>query len=147
MIVISNASPLIALSRCGHLTILKQLFGNVRIPQAVLEETVLESTNIVQKERIGAAIGDFIQVLRPRTDYPFSRNLGKGERGVLNLALEIEADILIIDDKKARNEAHEHGFLTVFTTDIFKAAEKRSFIPSYNKVLHELSRLGIYLPD
>lgn len=147
MIVISNASPLIALSRSGHLPILKQLFGNVHVPYAVFEETVLESTNIVQKERIRAAIGDFIQVLRPKTDYPFSRNLGKGERGVLNLALEMKADIVIIDDKKARNEAHEQGFVTVFTSDIFKAAEKRNFIPSYKKVQHELSRLGIYLPD
>lgn len=142
MIVISNSSPLIALSRCGHLPILKQLFGSVSIPHAVFEETVLESTNIAQKERIRAAIGDFIQVLRPKTDYPFSRNLGKGERGVLNLALEMKADMLIIDDKKARNQAQEQGFLTVFTTDIFK----RSFIPSCKKVLHELSRLGIYLP-
>ncbi len=146
MMVISNSSPMIALSRVDRLHILKQLFGNVIIPRAVYEEVVLESTIPLQKENILKAIGDFVAVLDPQPRHSFSRNLGKGERGVLNSALEMGAEALIMDDKKARNEARALGFAPFFTTDILKPAEKRGYMTSYSQVVQDLHRLGIFLP-
>ncbi|MCI0694633.1 hypothetical protein L0337_21825 [candidate division KSB1 bacterium] len=147
MIVISNSSPIIALSRCDQLHLFQQLFGRIFIPHAVYEETVLECKFTLQKENISKAINDFIIVVNPATNYSFSRNLGKGERGVLNLAIEKRPDILVMDDKKARNEAKELGFFPSFTTDIIKAAEKRNLIDSYDGVMKQLHQLGIYLPE
>ncbi len=40
MIVISNASPLVALSRISRLDLFQQLFGTMLIPPAVKEEVV-----------------------------------------------------------------------------------------------------------
>jgi hypothetical protein len=147
MIVISNSSPIIALSRCQQLHLFKDLFAHIFIPQAVYEETVLECHFPLLKESIAQTINDFIIVVNPAANYSFSRNLGKGERGVLNLAIERRPDILVIDDKKARNEAKELGFLPSFTTDIIKAAEKRTLIESYETVMRQLHTLGIYLPE
>jgi len=147
MIVISNSSPIIALSRCDHLHIFQQLFGRIFIPDAVYEETVLECKFPLQKENIAQAINDFIIVANPATSYAFSRNLGKGERGVLNLAIEKRPDIIVIDDKKARNEAKELGFFPSFTTDVIKAAEKKNLIDSYDDVMSKLHQLGVYLPE
>lgn len=147
MIVISNSSPIIALSRCEQLRIFQKLFGRIFIPDAVYEETVLECKFPLQKENIAQAIKDFIVVVNPATNYSFSRNLGKGERGVLNLAIEKRPDILVIDDKKARNEATELGFFPSFTTDIIKAAEKRNLIDSYDEVMQQLHLLGVHLPE
>lgn len=147
MIVISNSSPIIALSRCQHLHLFKELFGRIFIPHAVYEETVLECHLPSLQESISPAINDFIIVANPAANYSFSRNLGKGERGVLNLAIEKRPDILVIDDKKARNEAKELGFLPSFTTDILKAAEKRKLIDSYENVMQRLHIFGIYLPE
>jgi predicted nucleic acid-binding protein len=42
MNVVSNASPLIALIRLGHLDLLRQLYGTVVIPDAVWHEVVVE---------------------------------------------------------------------------------------------------------
>lgn len=146
MIAISNSSPMIALSRVDRLQVLKQLFGNVVIPRAVYEEVVLESNIPFQRENILKAIDDFITVLEPQTNHSFSRNLGKGERGVLNLALEKKPEVLIIDDKKARNEAKSLGFVPFFTNDVLRLAEKRGLIVSYQQVTQELNRIGIFLP-
>lgn len=44
MIIISNSSPLIALSRIEQLSILKYIFGKIYIPNEVYQETVIEST-------------------------------------------------------------------------------------------------------
>jgi len=146
MIVISNSSPLLALSQVQKLEILKQLFGHVYIPTAVFQETVLECPVVVQKAGILKATQDFLEVVTPRLDYPFTRRLGKGERTVLNLALEKSPDILLIDDKKARNEAKELGFMSSFTTDVIKQAEREFLIPSSLALVQELYQFGIYLP-
>ena len=77
----------------------------------------------------------------------FSRNLGRGERDVLNLAIEMPPDLLIIDDKHARHEAVEFGFLPTLTTDILKQAEYEKLIPSYHDAMIDLFLKGIYLPE
>ena len=101
MIVIANASPLLALSQAQCLGILNALFGRLYIPDGVYQETVIECPIPLQKQGILMAIDEFIEVQEPIINHPFSRNLGKGERGVLNLALEKKADFLLMDDKKA----------------------------------------------
>ena len=55
MLVISDSSPLIVLSRINHLEILKSIFGEVVIPDAVYEETVMESNNKNQRKNINKA--------------------------------------------------------------------------------------------
>ena len=147
MIVISNLSPLIALSRIQSLNILKKLFGLIFIPHAVYQETVLEANNTLQKENILKAVDDFIEVVTPKTHHLFTRNLGKGEMGVLSLDLEKNAEILIIDDKNARNEAKSLGFEPVFTTDVIKKAARLGFISPYESLMGQLSEINIYLPE
>lgn len=43
MIVISDTTPIISLIKIGHLNILQQLFGTVRIPEAVFTELTSNS--------------------------------------------------------------------------------------------------------
>ncbi len=147
MIVISNASPLLALSQIQCLPILKTLFGRIYVPDSVHMETVVKCHIPIQKQGILKALGDFIDVVTPAVTRKFSRHLGKGERGVLDLAIEKQADILLMDDKKARNEAKELGFMPAFTTDILKHAARQKLIVSYTDAMLELRRFGIYLPQ
>lgn len=146
MIVISNASPLLALSQACCLHVLQVLFGKIYIPDTVYNETVEQCNVNLQKRNIEAAIGDFIEVSKPIVTLKFSRNLGLGEQGVLRLAMEKKADILLIDDKKARNEAKELGFVPFFTTDVLRYAEQRRGIVSYAEVVETLRNFHIYLP-
>jgi len=84
MLVISNSSPLIALSRINILFILKEIFEKIFIPDSVYQETVVEADNMVQQQNINKAIEEnYIRILSPRTYHLFKRNLGKGEIGVL----------------------------------------------------------------
>ncbi len=146
MIVISNSSPLIALARINRLTVFQALFGQIYIPNTVYQETVLQSNVSVQRENILQAINTFIVVETPTTDHPFRRTIDFGEQGVLNLAFDKQADLLIIDEKKARNEAKELGFRVVNTATLLKRAENLGIIISYHDVLTELEMLRIYLP-
>jgi len=66
---------------------------------------------------------------------------------VLKLALEKQAEAIIIDDKKARNEAIEMGFTLFYTSDILKGAAKRNLIDSYSKISAQLVDIQIFLPE
>lgn len=103
MIVVTNSSPLIALSSVDQLQILTQLFDRTLMPTAVYLETVVENPVVGQSSRIALAVETFLEVVSPQVEHQFERRLGKGERGVLNLALELQPDFVILDDKKARN--------------------------------------------
>lgn len=148
MIVISNSSPIIALSRIQRLDIFQQLFGKVIIPPIVYQEIAPKHKSGLQYEHIHRAVAEFIEVIEPRKIYSFTRNLQQGERGVLNLALELNADMLIIDDRKARNEAREIGIRAIIalTADILKQAEAKQIIPSYIEIMAELRAKNIFLP-
>jgi hypothetical protein len=94
MIVVSNASPLLALAQADSFHLLKALFARILIPDAVYRETVDQCPVPIQKQRIKSALDDFIVVTAPKSTYRFSRSLGDGEKGVLQVALEQNADLL-----------------------------------------------------
>jgi uncharacterized protein len=149
MIIISNSSPLIALGRINRFDIINALLGQIYIPNAVSQETVIETSSEEQRNAILAAIeATTIIVVDPTIDYSFNRKLGPGEKDVLRLAIERNANGIIIDDRKARNEAKALGsdWVLLYTSDILKAADKRGLI-SYAEAMQELRMLKIYLPD
>lgn len=146
--IIADTSPLIVLGRLNRLDILKTLFDQVTIPTSVYQESVTESTFVSQRESIVQAIeDDIIIVVEPTIEYQFDRRLDQGEMGVLKLALEQQAQAIIIDDKKARNEATEMGFTLFFTTDILKGAAKRNLIEPYSVIRAQLAEMQIHLPE
>lgn len=73
--------------------------------------------------------------------------MGKGERGALSLALELQPDFVILDDKKARNEATALGLIPILTADVLQLAVERQIILSYQAVMAELAQHQIYLPE
>lgn len=107
MIVVSGASPLLSLAQADHLHLLEALFGRVLIPEAVRREVVGQCRVDDQRRRIVAAIPDLILVLEAPGLRTFSRNLGRGEQGVIALALDRFADVVLMDDRKARFQKRE----------------------------------------
>ena len=145
--IVADSSPLIVFARIKRLDIFKALFGVIYIPISVYQETVIETTLEQQRDAVQNAIDTATIIVRDSTlTYPFTRKLGKGEQGVLNLAQEIGAKGIIMDDKKARNEARELGFSLLFTTDILRGAEQRGLITSSVDVIAQLNTMKIYLP-
>lgn len=110
------------------------------------QEVVVQCPVAQQREAIEAGIGDFLIVKVPESKLPFSRNLGAGERGVLDLAIQLHADLVLMDDRKARNEAKELNLKTAFTSDVLGYSERRGFLESMDAILDALRAHRIYLP-
>ena len=147
MNVISNSSPLVALGCLDQLALLRQMFDTVTIPDAVYRETVIQNRYEPQRTRIQTATETFITVLTPKVHHLFSRTLGDGEQGVLNLGLERQPDIVLLDDSKARKEASALGLTSVFTSDVLKRAARIGLLASFQDAMQDLAAQDIYLPE
>src|SRR6266581_2246702 len=124
MLVIADSSPLIVLVNLGHADVLPKLFGQVVIPPAVVYE--LSSPSRPQAVRdFAASPPTWLKVQRPAAIQPIPE-LHPGEIEALSLALELHADLLLIDERKAYREAVARKLNAVGTVRVLEraAAEK-----------------------
>ncbi len=121
--VISNSSPLIHLTRLGKINLLFNLVKHITIPKAVFDEVILKgkAKNYVEAFIIERFIKeDKIKVINLSSlDESFYPPLGRAELEALELAKK-ENDLLLIDERKARNLAqilqieHQTTIATIF---------------------------------
>jgi predicted nucleic acid-binding protein len=120
MIVISDTSPLNYLVLIDEIELLPKLFGTVIIPQSVLSE--LRRTEAPNKVKIWLATNPTWLEIRNATVIDSTITLGTGESEAISLAKEINADVVLIDDKKARLAAIERGLNVAGTLNILELA-------------------------
>jgi predicted nucleic acid-binding protein len=109
MLVAADNSPVryLRLLDCDH--VLPVLFGRLLIPPAVLRELQHPHTPAVVQTWI-AALPPWLEVrpLRGQPDATVAR-LEAGKQEAIVLAQELHADILLVDDGKARDVAIAQG--------------------------------------
>lgn len=123
-LVVADSSPRIVLVNIGHVVVLPKLFGEVLIPPAVAQE--LASPSRPQVVRCFAATPPtWLKVQRPSVIQPIP-DLHPGEIEALSLALELHADLILIDERKAYREAVARKLNAIGTVRVLEraAAEK-----------------------
>ncbi len=131
MLVLSNSSPLIALSQIGRLDLLRQLHPSVSIPTAVAKE--VEPTLPLLPDWV--LVRELAGSLQPAT---VSASIGPGEREVISLGLELAATLLILDEQPARRLAKSLGLRVIGTVGLLMAGKERGLL---TKIRPELDRL------
>lgn len=136
MLVISDSSPLIALSRINSLNLLKNLYKKILIPEAVAKEISSENIKKINLNKL-SWIG--IKPLnQPLTVNILSVSLGKGESETIALALELKADLAILDELAARNIANSLNLRFTGTLGVLLKAKTKNLIPSIKETLDDL---------
>lgn len=141
LIVVSDTSPLSGLAITGHLALLQQLYDQVIIPAAVADELKRGGQD---DPRINAALApDWITIQRPQnsalvTALQADHNLDRGESEAIALALELEADELLIDERLGRREANRLGLSITGLLGILLVAKQRRLVPSIRPILDDL---------
>jgi predicted nucleic acid-binding protein len=128
MIIIADTSPINYLVLIGAIDILKELFGRIIIPQAVLGELQHEKTPTAVKAWI-AACPDWLEVRQ--ADLSFltpQRGLGDGEHEVIALAVELNADAVLMDDRDGTQEARRNNITVFGTFALLDKAAERAFL-------------------
>jgi len=126
MIVVSNTSPLNYLVLINEIDLLLKLFGRIIIPEAVLDE--------LRHRGSPEAVRKWADVVAPwldvRTISPIQlpRILGPGETASLSLAVELNADLVLLDDRKARKAALDQGLKVAGLLNVLETASVRELI-------------------
>lgn len=126
MLVVADSSPLIALIAIGHIEILPKLFDSVVIPQEIAAE--------LSGSKRPAPVVNFISSppawlsVRAPKSVELITQLHAGERAAISLAVEIEADLLLIDDLDGRREAVKRNVPITGTIGILELAASEGLL-------------------
>ena len=147
MKVVLNTSPQILLAKIGRLDLLTQLYSDILVPASVLDELEAKPGEI---EKIQALIqgGDFqVQKAANENIDRIPADLGVGEREAIALAIEKNADLVILDDREGREIARSRGLSVTGTIGILVEARERGLIPSIRLELDRLIEAGMWLNE
>ncbi|RMF37341.1 MAG: DUF3368 domain-containing protein [Chloroflexi bacterium] len=147
MIVVSNAGPLISLARAGYFSLLRDLFERMYIPRAVYEEVVVAGWGLPGSREVEGAVGEWIEVREAHEPHGAREmfSLGRGEAEAIALAMEMKADLVLLDDRKARRVAESLGLPLSGTLGVLRRAFQKGLIENWEEVLETLVTHGFWL--
>ena len=142
--VVANNTPLAALWSIGRLGLLRDLFDQVLIPQAVFEEFLAIDREARRADLEKAPWIEVKAVSDPRRPLAYG-GLDRGEAEVLALAEEQLARLVIIDERKGRRYARRMGFPLTGTLGVLLLAKESGFVDSVKDCIAELEEAGMHL--
>ncbi len=152
MIVVSDASLLIALARVGRLDMLPTLFGRVFIPRAVAQEIEVggKAGSELLKQAAWIHIVDLQSQELAEELSSLHRNnvkLDKGEAQAIALALELDADYLLMDERRGRRVAESLGIDLIGVLGVLALAKRKGLLPEIRPALDALLRAGFRISN
>ena len=139
MIVVSDTSALSNLVLVNHLWLLEAIYQVVIIPDAVAAElaaashpkipAILQLSWIQTQSLSDSQLAEQLQQ---------ERGLDVGEANAIALALELQADDLLMDERLGRQEAVRLGLSIIGILGILLVAKQRNLIPQVQPVMDEL---------
>jgi hypothetical protein len=139
VIIVSDTSPLMNLAVVGHLQLLHQLYDTVIIPEAVwnelstlssqhLEVSTVQTLPWLDRQPVTSqAIVDALQA-----------ELDIGEAEAIALAVEKQADLLLIDERRGRQVAARMGLIYIGLLGVLLEAKRKGFMSEVKPVLDDL---------
>jgi predicted nucleic acid-binding protein len=139
MTVVSNTTPLNYLILIGRAEILRHLFGDVVIPEAVFNELTAASTPTSVRDWIANKPAWLIVQQAPPVLAEEMQEIQIGEKEAIGLAQAIRSDYVLLDDRRAREIAKHSGVKVVGTLGILISAAERGLI-NLNEAIDALKK-------
>ncbi|RPI03025.1 MAG: DUF3368 domain-containing protein [Calditrichaeota bacterium] len=139
MIVASNTSPIINLASINRLDLLSKLYSDIIIPEAVYHEIVI--IGIGQPGSNEVKRFNWIQTLvveNKNLVEALKIELDDGEAEAISLAIEHNADLLLIDERLGRSVASRFNIKYIGVLGIIVEAKLKGLIGQVKPLLDEL---------
>jgi len=145
MIIISDTTPTHYLILIQKEAILPALFGEIVIPEAVADE--------MRHPKTPTAVRGWINQppawakIKPAAPFLLQKiaGLGAGESAAIALAIEENADAVLMDDRKAIREARKNNLTVLTTLAILELAALKNLL-ELPQTLDELAQTSFRLP-
>jgi predicted nucleic acid-binding protein len=137
--VVSNSSALINPARIGKHELLRDLYGVVCIPEAVWQEAVVKGEGQAGASEIksapwikaqGVKNAELVKALRQELD--------PGEAEAIALALETQAELLLMDERLGRDTARHLGLRFTGLIGLLVEAKRKGLIANIKGELDAL---------
>ncbi len=141
MIVISDTSAITNLAAIQHLHLLSQLYNQVIIPKAVYRELAdidppvpgtLEVQTVSWVEVKQIVNRNIVERIQEKA------GLDPGESEAIALALELNADLLLIDERRGRAEADRLGLRIIGLLGILVEAKRQNLVAAVKPLMDTL---------
>lgn len=137
-VVVSDTSPIRALYHLGRLDLIRKLYGSALLPPAVRDELLRPSRT---SPAIDPSSYPWLIVRGPDSspaDLGVPPDLDAGETEAIALAIQLHADLLLVDERKATSAAHQLGLNTVGVLGLLLDAERAGLLPSVLPLIDQL---------
>ncbi|XWK88586.1 MAG: DUF3368 domain-containing protein [Phormidium sp.] len=142
MIVVSDTSPITNLAAIGQLDLLQRLYTCIIIPIAVYNEMVTVGKPVPGAIEVQTLPWIQTQVVADRQRAIAIResqeNIDLGEAEAIALALELKADLLLIDERRGRIVATNYGLQVTGLLGVLVQAKRNNLIQRIKPVLDQL---------
>ena len=148
MIVVSDSTILIGLANIGQLDLLKQVFNKIYVPEEVFREVTERALNKPGAQIIRNTAWIKAKPVKDRTQVNLlMASLDKGESEVLALSKEMNAELILLDEEKARKSAVIAGFNVMGLLGMFVLAKKLGLLDEIKSLIEELRRKKFRISD
>jgi predicted nucleic acid-binding protein len=130
VLVIADTGPINYLLLIEHIDILPKLFGTVILPTAVRDELADIGSPLPVRNWI-ADPPSWLDVRAAPSDKPAAESLtalDPGEVAAISLAIELRADLLLMDDREGVIAARREGFTVTGTLGVLSLAAERRLL-------------------
>jgi len=145
--VVVNTTPIIALALIGQLDLLRHLYGEVVIPPAVQAEVLAGGPGSIGVTELQEANWIRMVPMQDPRRADLLSDLDRGEAEVIALAQELNAELVIIDERLARRHAKRLGLTLTGTLGVLLKAKERGLVPAVGPLIDQLRQGGIRLDD
>lgn len=141
MKVFTNTGPLIALASIQQLDLLHRIFGTIHVANAVVEEC--EHGGPIEVPNLRSM--DWLRLAGKAREFgsPYLTDLDRGERETIALAIEHQADLVIIDERLGRRAAEFAGLSITGSLGVLAKAKAAGLIESFVRSANALQENGI----
>ena len=128
MTVVADASPLIFLAKIRRLDLIHRVLGDdVAVPQQVRDEVLAGPLDRAESDELHR----FLAAVRmERVDSPrgFAVGMSRADNAAMTLAVRLEADLLLADDRTVRRLATVEGIRPLGTVGVLLLALRRRLV-------------------
>jgi hypothetical protein len=145
MILVADASALIALATCNSLDLLEALFGNVLVPEAVFKEVTAQDKP--QSARLRSYLHGKMRTVDMQHFIYLDAFADAGETQAMLLYKEVTADYLLIDDRRGRKVAKINQIKTVGSMGVLLQAKRAGIIPFVAPLIEQITASPIFMSE
>jgi hypothetical protein len=144
-LVVGDSSALIALASCRALSFLDKLAASIKVPDRVFAEVVVEGKP--QSQLLSAFLEGRAETARVEEFVIEAGSLGGGELEAMVLFKQLKADVLLIDDARARKIACLNQIPIIGSLGILLLAKERVLIQDISPLIEVLRQSDLFISE